>query len=517
MISDNNKRVAKNTILLYARLLFAQIIGLYTSRKVLEILGVEDFGIYNVVGGIVVFMTFLNGSMSVATSRYLTVELGKGDEAGYRKVFGMAFHIHAILSLLVLLGAETVGLWFLNTQMNIPEARMHAANVIYQISVISTVLGIIQTPYGASITAHEHMNIYAYIGIEEVIAKLLIVLGIDFLAKNVDNLEVYAFLMLCVQVINFCIYLFYCRKKFAYCRVSRLWDKTLFRSMFGFTGWNLFGTIAWILKDQGVNVVLNIFGGPLVNGARGVAGQASGAVSNIVGCFNTAVSPQITKNYASGDKRGLHRLMMLSSKISYILLLMLTVPVLYELNFLLNIWLVKVPEHTLVFTKIIMIEGLIGVLGNAFISPLIATGDIKKYQVIVGSIMLLNVPMSWILLKYGLPIYVPFVISIGLTTLAGIIRLYLCHQMLSFSVVKYVKNVLIPICILTFLSFTSVGVIVHIMEEGWLRLLVVCFMSIIIIAFTAYFICFDKNEQTKILELLTSKIRNKLRWQNESA
>lgn len=516
MISDNNKRVAKNTILLYARLLFAQIIGLYTSRKVLEILGVEDFGIYNVVGGIVVFMTFLNGSMSVATSRYLTVELGKGDEAGYREVFGMAFHIHAILSLLVLLGAETVGLWFLNTQMNIPEARMHAANVIYQISVISTVLGIIQTPYGASITAHEHMNIYAYIGIEEVIAKLLIVLGIDFFAENVDNLEVYAFLMLCVQIINFCIYLFYCRKKFAYCRVSRLWDKGLFRSMFGFTGWNLFGTIAWILKDQGVNVVLNIFGGPLVNGARGVAGQASGAVSNIVGCFNTAVSPQITKNYASGDKRGLHRLMMLSSKISYILLLMLTVPVLYELNFLLNIWLVKVPEHTLVFTKIIMIEGLIGVLGNAFISPLLATGDIKKYQIVVGTIMLLNVPLSWILLKIGLPVYVPFIVSVGITTVAGAIRLYLCRSMLSFPVMEYLRKVLVPVALLTLVSFVSVGLVIAFMEDGWLRLISVSMLSVVIVSLSAYFICFDKEEQTKISELIVNKILYRFRWQNES-
>lgn len=286
--------------------------------------------------------------------------------------------------------------------------------------------------------------------------------------------------------------------------------------MFGFTGWNLFGTIAWILKDQGVNVVLNIFGGPLVNGARGVAGQASGAVSNIVGCFNTAVSPQITKNYASGDKRGLHRLMMLSSKISYILLLMLTVPVLYELNFLLNIWLVKVPEHTLVFTKIIMIEGLIGVLGNAFISPLLATGDIKKYQIVVGTIMLLNVPLSWILLKIGLPVYVPFIVSVGITTVAGAIRLYLCRSMLSFPVMEYLRKVLVPVALLTLVSFVSVGLVIAFMEDGWLRLISVSMLSVVIVSLSAYFICFDKEEQTKISELIVNKILYRFRWQNES-
>ena len=343
------------------------IVALYTSRKILEALGVEDFGILNVVGGIISLMAFINGSMSVATQRYLTYELGRGTAGQFNKVFNMAVYIHAAMALLVLVAAETVGLWFINSHLNIPEARMGAANWIYQATILTTILGIIQTPYNAAIVSHEHMHIYAYVGLGETFAKLFIVLAL--LIYPYDRLAIWGFAFFALQLIVSIFYRIYCIRRFDNCRLSRhSWDRALFRSMLGFTGWNMFGTVAWTLKDQGASVLLNVFGGPVFNAARGVSVQVTGAMKGLIGGFQTAVNPQITKTYASDDKATTCRLLCKSSKISFFLMLIVSVPVLVEIDYILGLWLVEVPPMASLFTRLVIIEALfmITLRSNAF-------------------------------------------------------------------------------------------------------------------------------------------------------
>ena len=477
MVSENNKRIAKNTALLYVRTLFSQIIALYASRKVLEILGVEDFGINNVVGGVVGMLTFLNGSMAVATQRYLTIELGRKDMKAYNKIFSMAYIIHIVLAILICILAETLGLWFVNHGLNIPSERMIAANWIYQLSVLSVAVGIMQTPYVASLTAHECMNVYAYMGMGEAVLRLLIVFLLWIIAY--DKLIVYGILLFCVVLVTSFVYHTYCVRLFDECKFKWQWDKGLFRSLLGFTGWNLFGTIAWILKDQGVNVVMNIFGGPLINAARGVAYQVSNAIQNLVNGFSSAVGPQLTKNYAADNKEGLHRLMMISSKISFFLLLLVALPIMIEVPYLLHIWLVEVPEYAVVFTRLILLDALCATFGSPMITGLLATGHIKWYQIVVGSIMLLNVPLSYGFLYAGFPMEIPFVVSIFVTLMTFVARLWFCKHQLALPIKVYLHRVILPAL---FVSLVAVVLPIFVsveMETGLLRLLSVTSVSII--------------------------------------
>lgn len=494
MVSENNKRIAKNTMLLYVRTLFSQLLALYTSRKILEIIGVEDFGIYNVVGGVVVMLTFLNGSMGVATQRYLTIELGKNDMLAYNKIFSMACIIHIVMALLIFVAAETLGLWFLNAYLNIPSERMFAANCIYQASILVVLLGIVQTPYNASLMAHERMSVYAYVGMGESVLRLLIVFLL--LVISYDRLITYAFLLLGVQLISALIYRIYCIHHFEECKFHWVWDKTLFRSMLGFTGWNLFGTIAWILKDQGNNMLMNIFGGPLINAARGVSYQVSSAVQNLVNGFGTAVNPQLTKSYASEDKKGLHQLMFSSSRISFFLLLLIALPVMIEIPYLLHLWLVEVPAYTVLFTRIILLEALFNTLSGTLITCLLATGIIKWYQIVVGSIMLLNIPISYLLLKLGFSIETPLIVSLVIILISTGVRLWFGKFQLSINILAYVREVVKPVMIVLVLSPIFPLFVYKTMECGFLRLIVIFIISVLSVALCVYFLGMSKGEQS---------------------
>lgn len=484
MVSENNRRIARNTILLYVRTLFSQLIALYTSRKILEILGVEDFGIYNVVGGVVGMLTFLNGSMAVATQRFLTVELGRNDLKAYNRVFCMSCIIHVALALTIILAAETIGLWFMNTYLNIPENRMSAANWVYQFSILSVAISIVQTPYMASLTAHEHMNVYAYVGMAESVLRLAVV-GLLLLIIY-DHLVVYAVLCFCIQLLSASIYRIYAVRQFNECRFRRLWNGELFHSMLEFTGWNLFGTIAWILKDQGVNILMNIFGGPAINAARGVSYQVSNAVQNLISGFGVAVNPQLTKNYASGNRDSLLRLMMTSSKISFFLLMLIALPVMVEITYLLNLWLVEVPVYTATFTRLILIDALLNTYGGPMITGLLATGRIKWYQIVVGSAMLLNVPLSYVFLSLGYSIVTPLFVSIVVVILSLSLRLWFCKYQLELSVWSYVKTVIIPTIAVFLLAAVAPVVVSLLMADGFIRLSVVVIVSLISVSFFTY-------------------------------
>ena len=504
MVSDVNKKIARNTFLLYVRTLFTQMLSLYISRKVLEILGVEDYGIYNVVGSVIAALTFLNGSMAVATQRFLTIELGNNNLKAYNQVFCMSCQIHITLSFLILIVAETLGLWFVNNKLNIPVERIDAANWVYHTAVLSVALGIIQTPYVASLTAHEQMNVYAYVGMGETVLRLAFVLLL--LKLSGDKLILYAILMLVIQLFSALIYRIYCITRYSECRFSVVWDKALFKSLLGFTGWNLFGTLAWMMKDQGINLLMNIFGGPFINAARGVSYQIANAVQNLVSGFGTAVNPQLTKNYASGDTEKMERLLISSSKISYYLLWFIGLPVMLEIGFILNIWLVNVPDYTELFTKLIFVEALLSALSAPIITSLLSTGKIKWYQIVVGSVMLINVPISYLLYRTGVPVYTPFVVSIVISGISFVLRLHFCKSLIGFSVTRYLNSVLRPVLMVTSLSLILPFACTMLLNNNVIRFIIVLVVSSLSIFLAVCSVGLTEAERLYAKSIINSKL-----------
>lgn len=512
MISETNRRIVKNTMFLYVRTFVSMLISLYTSRKILEALGISDFGILNVVGGVISMLTFLNSSMSVATQRFLTFELGRNDMKGFNRTFNMSLLIHCGLATIVLIAAETIGLWFVNTYLNMPEGRMTAANWVYQASVLSTILSIVQTPYHASIISHEHMHVYAYVGLGESLGKLLLVLLL--IIYPYDRLIFWGFVMFTFQFLVAIIYRVYCGRKFLECKLHLKWDKTIFNSMAKFTGWNMFGTIAWLLKDQGVNILMNIFGGPVANAARGVAGQVSGAIYGLTGGFQSAVNPQITKRYASCESGAMCKLLCESSKISYFLLLFIALPVMMEIDFILKLWLVEVPPMASLFTCIIIIEALLGTLGNPMITSLMATGNIKWYQIIVGSSLFFIVPVAYLLLKIGYPIVTALIVSALFILLGNVLRLIFCKKQIGLSLRLYTTSVVFPIVLVTILSLVLPFFIHYNMIKGWTRFLLSTSVTCIAVAIFTYFIGLNSTERLLIVNVITSKFKELIHYKH---
>lgn len=510
MSVEENKRVVKNTIFLYIRTFVSMLISLYTSRRILEALGVSDFGILNVVGGVITMLTFLNGSMSVATQRFLTVELGRKDKGNYNRIFNMAVLIHLGLAALVFIAAETVGLWFVNTYLNIPAGRMFAANWVYQASILSTILSILQTPYHASIISHEHMHIYAYVGLGESFGKLFLVLLL--VVYPYDRLIFWGFIMFFFQFLMAIIYRVYCIRQFPECKLRLKWDSSIFNSMLKFTGWNMFGTVAWLLKDQGVNVLMNIFGGPVANAARGVSYQISGAIQGLTSGFQSAVNPQITKRYVANDSEATCRLLCESSKISYFLLFVIALPVMMEADFILKLWLVEVPPMAALFTRIILVESLFSTLGAPMVTSLMATGNIKWYQIVVGSSLLFIIPVAYLLLKLGYSIETALIVSALFILLGDVLRVIFCKKQIGLSLRLYGLKVILPITIVTMLAVILPGIIHYNLSEGWARLILSTVISCLIVAILIYTIGLTVTERKFIIMGIVSKIKRTFRY-----
>ena len=448
--SLNNQRIAKNTILLYFRMFLTMIVTLYTSRIVLNVLGVEDFGIYNVVGGVVTMFTFINSAMAGATQRFLTFELGKQNLVKLHNVFCTSIGIHVLISLLIFILAETVGLWFMNTYMSIPPERMDAAYWVFQFSVFSAIVMIMSVPYNALIIAHEKMSAFAYISILEVLLKLAIVYVL--LIVNTDKLKLYAVLLFCIQLFIRLIYGRYCNKNFTESRYKLFYDKKLFVEMTSFATWSLFGNLSSVAFTQGVNILLNMFFGPIVNAARAVAVQVQSAVLSFVYNFQIALNPQITKNYATGDYKQLHLLIFASGRYSYYLLLLLSLPIVFETNYILTLWLGEVPEHTVNFLRLILCIMLVDALANPLITAASATGKIKIYQSVIGSILLMIVPISYIVLKLGAQPESVFIVHFIMIVMAQVARLFIIRPMIKLSLFRYFKEVVIKVILVTFVS-----------------------------------------------------------------
>ena len=507
--SNNNKRIAKNTLLLYFRMLFMMVVSLYTSRVILNALGVEDFGIYNVVGGVVAMFSVISGSLSAAISRFITYELGKGDQSKLNKIFSASVTIQLLLSLIIVVLIESVGVWFLNAKMTIPAERMTAANWVLQFSIVTFVIGLISVPYNAAIIAHEKMSAFAYISILEAVGKLAIAFLI--MVSPMDRLIFYAILMCVVGLIVRFTYGHYCKKHFAECTYHFHWDKTLLKTMSGFAGWQFFGTGSYMLMTQGVNILLNFFFGPIVNAARGVAVQVDGVVQQFVNNFTTAINPQITKSYAAGNKEYMFQLIYSGAKYSFFLVLFFAVPIMLEANYILELWLKNVPEHTYSFLRLIVAIDLLYVLSNTMMTAMTATGDIKKYQIIVGGTGMLVFPIAWVCFYLGLPAETAFIIQFLIFVVQLIYRIFLLHQMIGLPIWEFVQKVIVKSVVVALFAFVIPTCFHYILPFGeFIRLVVVCIVSVISTILSIY--VFGLSMPEKIF--IKDKIKNKIKHEN---
>lgn len=504
--AENNKRIAKNTLLLYFRMLFMMVVSLYTSRVVLNTLGIEDYGIYNVVGGIVTMFSILSGSLSTAISRFITFELGKGNLNQLTKIFSASVTIQLLLSFFIIILIESIGVWFLNTRMTIPMDRLTAANWVLQFSIATFVINLISVPYNAMIIAHEKMSAFAYISILEAIGKLAIAFLISI--ASTDKLIFYSILMCLVSLlIRFC-YGYYCKKHFEECHYKFILDKQLLRNMFSFAGWNFFGAGSALLMTQGVNILINIFFGVTLNAARGIANQVDSTVQQFVNNFTTALNPQITKSYASNNLEYMHKLVCIGSKYSFFLTWLFALPLLLETDIILTIWLKTVPEYASSFLRLTLYISLISVISNTLVTSMLATGNIKRYQIIVGGLGMCIFPFTYIAYINGLPVESAYIIHIIIFIIQLICRLYLLKKMIRLRIIYFWNQTLVKDVKVVIISSILPLLLFFIIPQSLIRFIILLVISMISTGISIYFLGMAKDERI-IIKQYIKKIRHK--------
>lgn len=487
-------------------MLLMMCISLYTSRIVLEVLGIEDYGIYNVVGGVITTLSFFNGMLSSASQRFITYALASKDNQKIKKVTGNCISVHLILAGIVVLISETIGLWFLNTQLNIPANRMIAANVIYQCVLLSFVMNIWSIPYNAMIVAHERMGTFAYISILEVSLKLITVLLLVYIPF--DKLILYAVMWMIVALLIRFIYSSYCIRNFEEGKSKPCIDKDLFKNILSFSGYNLIEIFANMLSDQGLNIMLNIFFGPIVNAARGIAVQVNNAIIGFTNNVTTAVQPQITKSCASQDFARMTYLISKTNKFSFFLLTIITVPIIFKAEYILTLWLKNPPEYSADFLRLLIIYNIIAMLTRTFYIGICATGDIKRYQLTMGLIKLLILPICYGALCIWLnPIIVYFIIIIFEILSIGI-RIFLIKDKIQLSVKKYVLDVITPCLIISIPIFTLSWYINVFFKETFIQLCIYSIITIISNAILIFLIGMTKGEKKKVIYFISHKIKH---------
>lgn len=507
--SENTRRIAKNTLMLYVRMLFGMLVSLYTSRVVLQALGVEDYGIYNVVGGFVAMFSMISASLSSSVNRFLTFELGKGDVDALKRVFSTSLSIHVVLSVIIVILAETVGIWFLNTHMTIPESRLYAANWVFQASIFAFVINLWSVPFSASIVAHERMSAFAYIGILDIVLRLVIVLFIAYSGIDFDRLIVYALLLVAVVCLMQMIYWRYCYRNFEECRINLHFDAQYWKAMSSFAGWNFIGCTAVLLKDQGVNVLLNLFIGPVVNAARGIAGTVNTALTSFSANFMTALNPQITKSYAAGDYDYMFSLVERGSRFSYYILLIFALPVLFETEFILTLWLKNYPEHTVNFVRLILIVTLCDILSNTLINLQLATGKLRNYQLAVGGMLLMNFPLSYLCLNFGYPPESTLIVAFVISVCCLLLRLIFLRTMVGLSVNRFLRKVCMNVLLVTIVAAIVPLFIYMQMSDSLMRFLLISIVTVLCSSFAIYFVGCTNNERLFIKnKLLTLKYKH---------
>lgn len=468
-------------------------VSLYTSRIVLNTLGVTDFGIYNIVGGVVVLFSFFNNAMSNATQRFLNFELGKKDFEQLKKVFSASLNVHISIAIIILILSETVGLWFVNTQLNLPTDRIGAANWVYQFSILTFMVGVIQVPYNATIIAHEQMSFFAYISIIEVSLKLVVVFLLQYI--GFDKLNLYSVLIFAVSIIVITIYKLYCKKRYLSTRYSFIWDASLYKQLLSFSGWSLFGSVANVGKAQIINILLNIFHGVTVNAAMGITNQVSNALNGFVSNFQLAFNPQIVKSYAADERDYLMKLIFQTSKYSYFLLFFLSFPILLNMEYVLTIWLKSYPQYTVVFCQLTIIYLLIESISGPLWMSIHATGKIKKYNITISSVVLLNVPLSYILLKLEIVPYSVLWVNIGISILSLFVKFYFLKKLMNFPVIEFINKVILKILFVTILSFPVPYLVVKFINSGLVEFIIISLVCCIFVALSIFAMGIDKTER----------------------
>jgi O-antigen/teichoic acid export membrane protein len=501
---SNTARIAKNTLMLYFRQILIMLVSLYTVRVVLNTLGAEYYGIYNVVAGVVTMFRFLSHSMSGASQRYFSFEIGKNDFKQLKKIFSLNLTIFILISLLVLVLAETIGLWFVSNKLAIPIERKIAAQWIYQFSIVSFLFSILTTPYMAAIIAHEDMNIYAYVSIVEVTLKLGIVFILRLIA--IDKLQLYGFLMCAVTIINTAIYRTICTKKYQECKFGFYFDKVLFKEITSYIGWSLFGSLTTVIRDQAVTILLNQFFNPLVIAARSIASSVNSAASSFSYNFSTALRPQIIKSYSSGQKTEMIRLISGGSKSTYFLMYLFVLPLVLEMPTVLAIWLKNVPDYAVVFTRLALIDVLINSISFPLMTAARAPGKIKIYESVLGSIQLASFFIAWIVLMLGAPAYSVMIVTICISVAMFIVRLVITGYLVGFSIRQFLYEAIVPACMVTIVSAILPVLLFTVLQEGLLRLFIVIAVSILSVCGCMYTLGLNTAERKRINEIIINKI-----------
>ena len=492
----NTKRIAKNTLMLYFRQILIMIVSLYTVRVVLNTLGAEDYGIYNVVAGVVILFSFVNNAMATSTQRFLNFNLGKEDTEKTQQTYSASLLIHIGIALIFVILAETVGLWFVNTKLNIPQERHSAAMWCYQFSIITTVFNILRVPYNAVIIAYEKMSFFAWVSIVEAVLKLLVVYLL--IISPLDKLVAYVILLTLVSIIILFCYKIYCNKKFVTAHYKKVTDYSLVKEILGFSGWSLFGATANVANNQGTNIVLNMFTNVTVNAAMGIANQVNNAVYSFVSNFQTAFKPQLVKSYAAGEKEEFNNLIIRSAKFSFFLLWFIVLPLTLNLDFVLQIWLKTVPEYSIGFVKLILLYSLFESINGPLWLAVQATGKIKKYQIIVSCLIFSNLPLSIIAFSLGANPYWVLLIRIILECFITMFRLLYLNKTQKFSVISYVKNVMIPVLIVMIVSFIITSLLSSCFS-GIVFFFGSCVISVIVNMLLVCLVGINKNERKIIV------------------
>lgn len=501
-----NKRIAKNTIMLYARMLITMMVSLYTSRVVLNALGVEDYGVYSVIGGFVVLLGFLNSAMAGATQRFMNVELGKNNQEALGLVFSSAIVIQICVAVVIIIFAETLGLWFLNSQMNINPSRMEAAGWVFQFSVFSFVAGILNAPYNASIIAHEKMSAFAYFSILEAFFKLSVAFAISYTAS--DRLTLYSFLLFIVSVAMRLAYGVYSKKNFMECSFSwKRVDKITMKQMTSFSAWTIIGYVAYVLQIQGIAILINLFFGAIVNASVGIAYQVNGVVRGFAGNIVTAMRPQIVQNYAVNEMKEMYSLISRGCRVTFFLILLFVLPLFMEIPVILHYWLGIVPDYTIDFIRLILLVALVDSFSTILVTAIGATGHVRKYQITISSILFMQLPITWISFKYGYGPDCAFFVFLILAIIMQLIRvLFVCHA-IKYPLKSFCSQILYR-CFLVVVFATLIPVVLqNTLKGSYFNSIIVIFVSIVSVLFCSLYIGFNRIERNALIKACSNKFK----------
>lgn len=502
-------RIAKNTLMLYFRTFITMIVGLYTSRVILHALGESDYGVYNVVGGIVGLIGFINGALSGSSSRYLTYALGSGNREELAKIFSASLNLHILIAGIIVLFGETGGLWLLYNKLVIPPDKMQAAFWVLQFSIITSVFSVTSVPYNASLISHENMSVFAYMGLYDVFAKLAIAFSINLFGS--DKLFYYALFLMLLSIISIMIYRFYAIHHYPECRFRLIKDKSVYKKISGYSVWDMTGNIAVICQGQGISILLNMFFGPVANAARAIASQILSGVTVFVGSFMTASRPRVIKFCAEGNHENMYRLTFITGKISFFLVFFLSLPVLFELRYILRLWLGDVvPPDTYIFSIIIIITALLQTFHSAFLMSFHAIGRIKSGNLINGTLMILSLPISYLALKLHAPAYSVFVIILVINAITHVISWIIVYRYVKFDVGQLLHTTYIPCVVVSAISLIAPMLLTYYMQDNTLRFFLVCIVSELIFLPTLYVLGFSSHEKKGIINPMLSKVLAKI-------